>query len=53
MFFNFLDELRTAGIAASMKEHLLLLEALDKDVIERTPCIHGAAAGVIDKSGIK
>lgn len=30
MFFNFLDELRTAGIAASMKEHLILLEALDK-----------------------
>ncbi len=37
MFFNFLDELRTAGISASMKEHLLLLEALDRDVIERTP----------------
>ena len=37
MFFNFLDELRTAGIAASMKEHLILLEALDRDVIERTP----------------
>jgi uncharacterized protein len=37
MFFNFLDELRTAGIPASMKEHLILLEALDKDVIERNP----------------
>jgi uncharacterized protein len=37
MFFNFLDELRSAGIAASMKEHLILLEALDKDVIERNP----------------
>ena len=37
LFFNFLDELRTAGIAASMKEHLILLEALDRDVIERTP----------------
>jgi uncharacterized protein len=37
MFFNFLDELRYAGISASMKEHLLLLEALDRDVIERTP----------------
>jgi uncharacterized protein len=36
MFFNFLDELRTAGISASMKEHLILLEALDRDVIERT-----------------
>src|SRR6476620_7010495 len=37
MFLNFLDELRSAGIPASMKEHLLLLEALDKDVIGRTP----------------
>ncbi len=37
MFFNFLDELRTAGIPASMKEHLVLLEALDKDVINRDP----------------
>ena len=37
MFFNFLDELRTAGIPASMKEHLILLEALDREVIERTP----------------
>jgi uncharacterized protein len=37
MLFNFLEELRAAGIPASMKEHLLLLEALDKDVIERTP----------------
>jgi len=37
MFLNFLDELRTAGIAAGMKEHLVLLEALDRDVIESTP----------------
>jgi uncharacterized protein len=37
MFFNFLDELRAAGIPASMKEHLILLEALDREVIERTP----------------
>ena len=37
MFLNFLDELRAAGIPASMKEHLVLLEALDRDVIERTP----------------
>ncbi len=37
MFFNFLDELRAAGIPASLKEHLVLLEALDRDVIERTP----------------
>ncbi|WP_203310816.1 VWA domain-containing protein [Sphingomonas beigongshangi] len=36
MFLNFLDELRTAGIAASMKEHLLLLEALDAEVISRS-----------------
>ena len=37
MFFNFIDELRAAGIKASFKEHLTLLEALDKEVIERTP----------------
>lgn len=37
MFLNFIEELRAAGIKASLKEHLLLLEALDKDVIEQTP----------------
>ncbi|BCA57599.1 vWA domain-containing protein [Sphingomonas sp. HMP6] len=37
MFLNFLDELRSAGIPASLKEHLLLLEALDAEVIDRTP----------------
>ncbi|MDR2856610.1 MAG: VWA domain-containing protein [Novosphingobium sp.] len=37
MFFNFIDELRAAGIRASFKEHLVLLEALDRDVIEQTP----------------
>jgi uncharacterized protein with von Willebrand factor type A (vWA) domain len=37
MFFSFLDELRAAGIPASMKEHLVLLEALDREVIERRP----------------
>ena len=37
MFFNFVDELRAAGITASLKEHLVLLEALDKEVISRTP----------------
>ncbi|MCP3730209.1 VWA domain-containing protein [Sphingomonas sp. MG17] len=37
MFFSFVDELRAAGISASLKEHLVLLEALDRDVIDRTP----------------
>ena len=37
MFLHFLDELRVAGIPASMKEHLLLLEALNAEVIERSP----------------
>jgi uncharacterized protein with von Willebrand factor type A (vWA) domain len=37
MFFNFIDELRAAGIPASFKEHLTLLEALEKDVIEQSP----------------
>ena len=37
MFFSFVDELRAAGIPASMKEHLTLLEALDADVIGASP----------------
>jgi uncharacterized protein with von Willebrand factor type A (vWA) domain len=37
MFFNFVDELRAAGIKASLKEHLTLIEALDRQVIEQTP----------------
>jgi len=37
MFLSFLDQLRTAGIPASLKEHLTLLEALDREVIERRP----------------
>jgi len=37
MFFNFMDELRTAGIKVSLKEHLMLLEALDQEVIQRRP----------------
>ena len=37
VFLNFLDELRAAGIPASIKEHLVLLEALDADVIEQSP----------------
>ena len=37
MFFSFVDELRSAGIPASMKEHLTLLEALDAEVIRATP----------------
>jgi uncharacterized protein len=37
MFFSFMDELRTAGISASLKEHLALLEALSADVIGQSP----------------
>jgi uncharacterized protein with von Willebrand factor type A (vWA) domain len=37
MLLNFLDALRGAGISASLKEHLVLLEALDREVIERRP----------------
>ncbi len=33
MFVSFLDELRRAGIPASPKEHLTLLDALDRQVI--------------------
>jgi uncharacterized protein len=37
MFISFLEELRAAGIPASMKEHLTLLEALDREVIGQRP----------------
>ncbi len=37
MFFSFLDELRSAGIPASLKEHLVLLEALNAEIIEQNP----------------
>jgi len=37
MFFSFVDELRAAGIPASLKEHLLLLEALDAEVVGASP----------------
>ena len=37
MFISFLDRLRAAGIPASLKEHLMLLEALDREVIEADP----------------
>src|SRR3954470_4333695 len=37
MFFSFVDELRAAGIPASIKEHLTLLEALDAQVIAAQP----------------
>ncbi|WP_033919920.1 vWA domain-containing protein [Sphingomonas sp. 37zxx] len=37
MFHGFIDALRSAGISASLKEHLVLLEALDRDVIDSTP----------------
>ncbi len=37
MFHSFIDELRAAGIPASLKEHLTLLEALEREVIDRTP----------------
>jgi hypothetical protein len=37
MFLRFLDELRAAGIPASLKEHLVLLGALDAEVIDQTP----------------
>lgn len=37
MFLSFLDELRAAGIPVGVKEHLVLLDALDKQVIERSP----------------
>jgi uncharacterized protein with von Willebrand factor type A (vWA) domain len=37
MFFSFVDELRAAGISASLKEHLTFLEALQAEVIGARP----------------
>lgn len=37
MFLDFLDALRAAGISASLKEQLVLLDALQQEVIESTP----------------
>jgi uncharacterized protein len=37
LFFSFVDELRAAGIPASMKEHLTLLDAMSADVIRQSP----------------
>ena len=36
MFLTFLERLREAGVPASIKEHLVLLEALESEVIGRT-----------------
>lgn len=36
MFISFVDALRQAGIPASIKEHLVLLDALDREVIDRS-----------------
>ena len=37
MFISFVEALRRGGLSASLKEHLLLLEALDADVIGADP----------------
>lgn len=37
MFIGFVEALRAAGLHAGLHQHLLLLEALDAEVIERTP----------------
>jgi uncharacterized protein with von Willebrand factor type A (vWA) domain len=37
MFFNFLEELRLAGIPASLKESLTLIDALQRDTIDMSP----------------
>ena len=37
MFIGFIEALRRAGLSASLKEHLLLLEALDADIVGTDP----------------
>ncbi|MEL6664267.1 MAG: VWA domain-containing protein, partial [Pseudomonadota bacterium] len=36
MFLNFFNELRAAKVPVTLKEYLILLEAMDKDVIDRS-----------------
>jgi uncharacterized protein with von Willebrand factor type A (vWA) domain len=36
MFMNFFSELRQAKVPVTLREYLMLMEALDRDVIERT-----------------
>ena len=36
MFVPFFETLRSAGVPVSLREYLLLMEALDKDVIDRS-----------------
>ncbi|MEL6569516.1 MAG: VWA domain-containing protein [Pseudomonadota bacterium] len=36
MFLNFFNELRAAKVPVTLKEYLLLMEAMDKDVIDRS-----------------
>jgi uncharacterized protein with von Willebrand factor type A (vWA) domain len=36
MFMRFFTELREAKVPVSLKEYLMLMEALDKDVIDRS-----------------
>jgi uncharacterized protein len=54
MFLHFLDELRAAGIPASLKEHLVLLQALEAEVIEHTPdaFYHLARATFVKDEGL-
>ncbi|MFS0771353.1 vWA domain-containing protein [Sphingomonas sp. 1P08PE] len=54
MLLNFLDELRAAGIPAGIKEHLVLIEALDAEVIDRTPedFYHLARATYVKDEGL-
>ena len=42
MFFNFIDELRAAGIKASFKEHLTLLEAAIKASVKEHLTLTGS-----------
>lgn len=37
MFHSFVDAFRSAGIPVSIREHLVLLEAIERDVIDPTP----------------
>ncbi len=36
MFMNFFEELRSAKVPVTLKEYLMLVEALDRDVIDKS-----------------
>ena len=47
MFISFVEALRAGGIQASLKEHLLLLEALDADIAAAVNAVVDLNGGIV------